>query len=118
MIFNAVDKYAETHGKTHLKTKEDYDKPVFDYYEPDNPDEYVLCVIDHISLISTERGWDLRNSIKKLSEYMKIIRNKYNYIPVVVQQQNTSTLSLDAFKAGKIRPTQSGCADSTDPPKD
>lgn len=49
-IFNAVDKYAETHGKTHLKTKEGYDKPVFDYYEPDNPDEYVLCVIDHISL--------------------------------------------------------------------
>lgn len=49
-IFNAVDKYAETHGKTHLKAKEGYDKPVFDYYEPDNPDEYVLCVIDHISL--------------------------------------------------------------------
>ena len=28
------------------------------------------------------------------------------------------TISLDAFKANKIRPTQKGCADSQDPPKD
>ena len=28
------------------------------------------------------------------------------------------TLSLEAFKAGKITPTQKGCADSQDPPKD
>ena len=60
---------------------------------------------------------DLRNSIKKLSEYLKIVRNKYNYIPVVVQQQNSETLSLEAFKANKIRPTQKGLADSQDPGK-
>lgn len=60
---------------------------------------------------------DLRNSIKKLSEYLKIVRNKYNYIPVVVQQQNSETLSLEAFKANKIRPTQKGLADSQDLPK-
>lgn len=117
-IYNTVMKYANTHGTTHKKYIEGYDKEVFDYYEPDNPEEYVMCVIDHISLISVERGMDLRNSIKKLSEYMKIVRNKYNYIPVVVQQQNSSTNNLEAFKAVKIRPTQSGCADSTDPPKD
>ena len=61
---------------------------------------------------------DLRNSIKKLSEYLKIVRNKYNYIPVVVQQQNSESLSLEAFKANKIRPTQKGLADSQDPGKD
>lgn len=61
---------------------------------------------------------DLRNSIKKLSEYLKIVRNKYNYIPVVVQQQNSETLSLEAFKANKIRPTQKGLADSQDTGKD
>lgn len=88
-IYHAIERYAETNGTIHKKRVEGYDKEVFDYYEPKDADEYVLCMIDHIGLISTERGMDLRNSIKKLSEYLKIIRNKYNYIPVVIQQQNS-----------------------------
>lgn len=117
-IYHTLEKYAEANGTIHRKKVEGYEKEVFDYYEPNDPDEYVMCIIDHIGLISTERNMDLRNSIKKLSEYMKIVRNKYNYIPVVVQQQNSESLSLEAFKANKIRPTQKGLADSQDPGKD
>lgn len=113
-IYKTLEKYAEDNGKVHRKKVEGYDKEIFDYYEPNDPDEYVICMVDHIGLIGTERGMDLRNSIKKLSEYLKIVRNKYNYIPVVVQQQNSETLSLEAFKANKIRPTQKGLADSQD----
>lgn len=113
-IFHTLEKYANTNGIIHKKRIEGYDKEVFDYYEPKDPDEYVICMVDHIGLISTERGMDLRNSIKKLSEYLKIVRNKYNYIPVVIQQQNSESLSLEAFKANKIRPTQKGLADSQD----
>lgn len=117
-VYHTLEKYAEANGTIHKKKVEGYEKEIFDYYEPNDPDEYVLCIIDHISLISCERGMDLRNSIKKLSEYLKIVRNKYNYIPVVVQQQNSESLSLEAFKANKIRPTQKGLADSQDPGKD
>lgn len=117
-VYHTLEKYAEINGTIHRKKVEGYEKEIFDYYEPNDPDEYVLCIIDHISLISCERGMDLRNSIKKLSEYLKIVRNKYNYIPVVVQQQNSESLSLEAFKANKIRPTQKGLADSQDPGKD
>ena len=117
-VYHTLEKYAEANGAIHRKKVEGYEKEIFDYYEPNDPDEYVLCIIDHISLISCERGMDLRNSIKKLSEYLKIVRNKYNYIPVVVQQQNSESLSLEAFKANKIRPTQKGLADSQDPGKD
>lgn len=117
-VYHTLEKYAEANGTIHRKRVEGYEKVIFDYYEPNDPDEYVLCIIDHISLISCERGMDLRNSIKKLSEYLKIVRNKYNYIPVVVQQQNSESLSLEAFKANKIRPTQKGLADSQDPGKD
>ena len=88
-IFNTLDKYAKANGKIHTKWSEPLQKDVFDWYEPNDPDEYVLCIIDHIGLISTERGFDLRESIKKLSEYLKIVRNKYGYSPVVVQQQNS-----------------------------
>ena len=117
-IFNTLERYAEAHGTIHRKKVEGYDHEVFDYYTPDNPEEYVMCITDHIGLISTERGWDLRVSIKKLSEYFKIVRNKYNYIPVVVQQQNSETLSLEAFKANKIMPTQKGLLDCQDTSRD
>lgn len=117
-IWKAVSNYAASHGTIYKKKVEGYDKEVFDYYTPNDPDEYVEIVIDHITLIETERGYDLRNSIKKLSEYLKILRNKYRYIPVVVQQQNDKTISLDAFKSNKIRPTQSGLLECQDTARD
>lgn len=117
-IYNTLEKYANSHGTTHKKWSEPLQKEVFDWYEPNDPDEYVLCIIDHIGLISTERGFDLRESIKKLSEYLKIVRNKYGYSPVVVQQQNSETLSLDAFKQNKVYPTQKGLLDCQDTSRD
>jgi hypothetical protein len=117
-IFNTLEKYAESHGIIHKKWNEHLQKEKFDWYEPNDPDEYVLCIIDHIGLISTERGFDLRESIKKLSEYLKILRNKYGYSPVVVQQQNSETLSLDAFKQNKVYPTQKGLLDCQDTARD
>ena len=117
-IYHTLEKYAEANGKIHKKRIEGYDREVFDYYEPNNPEEYVMCIIDHIGLISTERNMDLRNSIKKLSEYLKIVRNKFNYIPVVVQQQNSENNSLEAFKANKIRPSQKGLLDCQDTSRD
>jgi hypothetical protein len=43
---------------------------------------------------------------------MVILRNRYNYIPVIVQQQSTETQDLEAFKNKKIRPTVAGLGDS------
>jgi hypothetical protein len=47
-----------------------------------------------------------------------VFRNHYNYIPIMIAQQNTETISLDAFKANKIRPTLAGIADSKNVGKD
>jgi len=117
-IYNSLDRYAKSHGTIHTKWSESLQKDVFDYYEPNDPDEYVLCIIDHIGLIAPERNLDLRESIKKLSEYLKIVRNKYGYSPVVVQQQNSETLSLDAYKQNKVYPTQRGLLDCQDTARD
>ena len=112
--------YAETHGTTYYKTLDIKDnhgniidhKEVFDYYEPHDPNEYVIFFWDHASLTDQERGMSLLQSIGCLSEYNTLIRNRYNYIPVLVQQQSTETGNLEAYKASKIRPTQAGLADN------
>ena len=117
--------YANSHGKTIYEDytyvddfgKEQKGKKIVDYV-PDDPNEYVIIITDHVSLLETERGGTLKQAIDKLSEYYIILRNRYRYIPVAVQQQNIESIGLDAFKADKIRPTLAGLADSKNPGKD
>lgn len=92
---NAVlETYARKNGTIQYKKinidGEEHD--TFDHYIPNNPDEYVMCIVDHIGLISEEkqqgRQLSLRESISLLSsKYFVRLRNRYNYIPVVIQQQ-------------------------------
>ena len=119
-IYKQVKSYAEKNGITHKKkinitnkeTGNTEEREVFDYYEPNDPKEYVIILTDHLSLLNPEGGMDLRESINRFSEYMVMFRNRYNYTPVVIQQQNTETMGLEAFKANKIRPTITGLGDS------
>ena len=125
-ISKQIKSYAEKNGTIHKKkititnkeTGASEEREVFDYYEPHDPKEYVIIIIDHISLISPENQMDLRESINRLSEYMIMFRNRYNYIPVIIQQQGTETGNLDAFKNNKIRPTMAGLSDSKYTAKD
>ena len=124
-VWKDIKSYADAHGIVHTKTCKYKDElgveqigEQFDYYESNNPNEYVFIIIDHVSLLETERNLTLRECINKLSEYMVIFRNRYRYIPVVVQQQSVETTNLDAFKNNKIRPTSSGLSDSKGPSKD
>lgn len=123
--WKAINRYAQDNGVIHRKkiiieNKEvgiPIEKEVFDYYEPNDPDEYVITVVDHVSLVEQERGMTLKQCIDKLTEYAMVFRNHYNYIPVLIQQQNMESISLDAYKENKIRPTLAGLADSKDPGK-
>lgn len=97
-IYKTIKRYADNNGRTinktiKIKNKEtgvEEEQSVFDYYIPDNPNEYVLIIVDHVSLLESERGLDLRQTINKLSEYMILVRNRYNYTPVLIQQQSVN----------------------------
>lgn len=118
-------KYALEHG--HVVTKKQKIKgqlgepkeiDSFDYYVPDDPDEYRIIIYDHVSLVNTESGMTLKQSVDKLSEYCVILRNKYNFTPVIIQQQAFAGESLDAFKEKKLRPTVANLSDSKYPSRD
>lgn len=124
-IYKMMREYALSNGVQHKKeitfvnneTGEETKHIVDDYYEPNDPDEYVMCIIDHIGLISPEtingRKLTLHESISKLSsDYLVALRNKYNYIPVVVQQQASSQESVENMKANRLRPTLDGLGEN------
>lgn len=124
-VWKDMVNYANSHGKTIYEDykftddfgKEQIGKKIVDYI-PDNPNEYVIIITDHVSLLETEKGGTLKAAIDKLSEYYIILRNRYKYIPVAVQQQNIESIGIEAFKVDKIRPTLAGLADSKNPGKD
>lgn len=119
-IYKYCKQYAEEHGKvTYRKGKrrgelgEIEEVDVFESYEQDDPNEYRLVVIDTINLIDTERGMTLKQSMDKMSEYLaKYLRNRYNYSPIVIQQQTFEQEGNEAFKLGKMRPSVAGLGDS------
>lgn len=119
-IYKYCRQYAESRGKVYtkkVKSKDEFgnikEVEVFDRYEPDNPNEYVLAIIDTINLIDTERGMTLKQSMDKLSEYCaKYLRNRYFISPVIIQQQAFEQEGNEAFKLGRVRPSVAGLGDS------
>lgn len=114
--------YAEQNGTFIKKWDERLKKEVFASYKPNNPNEYVIVIWDHAGLTSLEKSegrlLNLKECIDKLSSYFVDFRDNLHYTPVLVQQQNMDTISLDAFKLKKIMPTLAGLADTKNSGKD
>lgn len=111
--------YAENNGTTHYKAKKYKDEfgveketQGFDYYEPNDSEEYRILYIDHLSLVSSEKNYTLKQAMDKVGEYCILLRDRYFFSPVIIQQQNTDNESIDAVKMNKLRPTVAGLADS------
>ena len=106
--------YARANGKITKKEVFNGQKniEIFDKYDPHNPNEYVILVIDHISLMKRERCMNVKENIDKMTEYLIPLRNNFNYIPVVVQQLNRSNTSADRFKMDMIEPKLSDFKDT------
>lgn len=118
-VWFECQRYAKEHGTIH-KVKYTYKDELgiekegerFDYYTPDDPNEYRIIFFDHMSLCQPERGMDLRQTMTKLSEYFVLLRNRYKFTIVGIQQQTMTGDNLEAFKANKIRPTIQNLGDA------
>lgn len=116
-IYKELDEYAKANGKIVTKTINFIDnqtgevketKEVFDHYVPNNPKEYVIVITDHLAELSSEKGMDIKGTIEKHSDNMRLLRNRYGYTLVDVQQQSASQESKD----GKLEPSLDGLGES------
>ena len=119
-VWKEMIRYAEDNGTTYRKkvkikdelgVNREVDK--FDYYVPNDPDEYRIIFIDHISEINPEQGLSLKESIDRLCRYLIDLRNNYGFTSVVLQQQSTTSENLDAFKLKRVGSSKNTVADST-----
>jgi hypothetical protein len=118
-IYKYVRDYAIKNGTIIYKTVniDGINQQLEDYYIPNNPNEYVIVIVDHLSLLQPEKGMDLWSAIMKFSsEYCIRLRNRFGYTVVNVQQQSAEsdkqvfTLRGDTI-VEKLRPSTDGMAD-------
>lgn len=61
----------------------------FSRYEMKSPNHYVIILIDHLSLLQSEKGFDKRTTMEFFSsQYCLRMRDLYGFTVVVVQQQS------------------------------
>lgn len=89
------------------------------YYKPNNPNLYTIIIIDHIGLL-IPKNETLRECIGKFSsEQLVPIRNIFNFIPVIIQQQaNAQESAENAIKYQNAKPSFNGLADCKDTQRD
>ena len=84
----------------------------WDSYVPNDPDEFVVIVLDHLLLISTQKDEkDQAEAIWNTVEYLRrYAANKLRYCVVPIQHQNADSENQDSRKDQTILPTENGLA--------
>ena len=108
-VTNPPDKYDQTFKKV-------------SYYKKHNPKHYVIVIVDHISLLEPESvegqvltQWQTMQKFS--SKYCLHMRDKFGFIPVVVQQQASDKERIDTNYKGntieqKLEPSLDGLGDN------
>jgi hypothetical protein len=115
-IWKYIRKFAFGRGKfyngpIHLTREEDLVNG-WTHYVPDDPDEFIVVVIDNLSYIVKNKDEDSRHqAIWNTVEYLrKYAANKLNYSIVVLQHQDSTQENQESRKEKTILPTESGLA--------
>lgn len=112
-IYKHIREFASSRGKFLYKGLEvsDNSESNWDSYSPNNPEEFIIVIADHISLLSTEAKHNNRldEAMKDMSFYLRnYASKKFGYTAISVQQQFAESEDLDHIKANRWLPTLQG----------
>lgn len=121
-IFNTIKNAALKHGHFEKKiidwedpkTKQISKKEVNGRFIKNNPNHYLIGIIDHYALMQPEKGQtSTRDAIVKFSsEYALELKNDYLATIVAIQQQAQSQESVENKKYEKLLPSVDGLGDA------
>ena len=121
-VYKFCRDYAQNNGKQYTKVIDIINhqtgeiiekKEVDDYYIQSDPEEYRIIIVDHLALLTPEKGSSLRESMVDLSsKYFLTLRNKYNFTVVGIVQQAMAQESNENLRLGKLRPTVDGIGEA------
>lgn len=110
-VYKHTLQFAESIGKfeTHGKRK---------IYIPNNPNAFIIGVLDHFALIRCEEGRSLKAEIDTLSGYMVTLKRRLPLSWFALMQQNRESSSMERRKADLSEPGLNDLKDSGNPAQD
>lgn len=98
-IAKDLQKFALERGK--IEQLDEYNK----VYIPDDPNEIVIVVLDHIGLLKLTKDLTTKKqAIDKMSDELRYARDFFGYSPVVVSQFNRDIANPIRIKQGDVEP--------------
>ena len=121
-IHKKLRDYALEHGHMNYKTIDIKDpstgemtsRKVIDSinpYTPDDPELYVLSIVDNAANLTLESGMNKKDTIDRYAKYAISLRNQLNITSILVQHQAQAQEGIENFKLDKIKPSSDGLAD-------
>lgn len=87
-------------------------------YIPNNKNQVILVVIDHIALMRKDKGRTKKEEIDLASNYLATLRNRCGISPLILMQMNRGSSSMDRRNAGFQEPQLDDIKDSGGPSED
>jgi len=97
-IWNKLIAYALNNG--HVEQVSEFKKE----YRENDPNLITFIVNDHIGKLKRERGFTVKETIDKHSEYMGLARDFYKFNPIDISQFNRGIADSERFKQGDLSP--------------
>ena len=84
-------------------------------YIPNNPEQYLIVVVDHIKLLSVSTGHQSKQEIDEACDYLIHFRNKCNFTINIVQQFNRNFKAMERRDSNNYLPDLNDLSDSSGP---
>lgn len=100
-IRNYLIDYAKRNGTVRVITFKGSDGKMHDKivgYTPNNPDKYVFVITDHVRKLVRERGFSLKETVDKFSEYAVECKNLFGFSFVHIIHLNRSMTDTQRLK--------------------
>jgi len=84
-------------------------------YIPDDPNEIVIFIVDHILTLQKESGLSEKQTIDRMSDYLQKARDRFGFMVVAVAQLNRSINDTYRNQKTDIKPQSSDFSGSSNP---
>lgn len=87
---------------------------VIGYNRTSNADRHTIVIIDHMRKLRLERGFLLKQTVDKMSEYMVELRNwcDYTFVPIIHTNRNLADTGKLSFAGDELFPTSDDVKDT------
>lgn len=83
-------------------------------YKSRKPEKVTIIIMDHLRKLIPERGWQMKQTVDKMIEYMVELRNwcGYTFVPIIHTNRNLASVDRVRFAKQQLYPTSDDIKDT------